>query len=209
MRLILDCAADLIGENGVQTLTTAEVAKRAGMSVGTLYQYFADREAIIATLVDRHIKLMNEQLAENFASVKTLEVRTLVEVTINTHVEFYRANPSFVQMWVHGRMSSAVVSAQRMRNLKMAQWLRSIADKFELVHPESAELGGWFAVEIGDRVLEIAFRHDPHGNEEMIFEGTEMLVGYLDRFATDAGRKGVPLLTLPTMSSGEGPLPKE
>jgi AcrR family transcriptional regulator len=201
VRVILDCAADLISENGVESLTTGEVAKRAGISVGTLYQYFADREAIIATLVDTHIALVNARLMENLAAVKVLNVRTLVEVTMNTHAEFYRSNPSFVKMWVHGRLSSAVVNGQRIRNLEMAKWLRSIVDKFGLVREDSAELGGWFAVEIGDRVLEIAFRHDPQGDEEMILEGIEMLVGYLDRFATDAGREGVPLAMLPAMDA--------
>jgi AcrR family transcriptional regulator len=201
VRVILDSAADLIAEDGVEALTTSAVAKRSGISVGTLYQYFADREAVIATLVDSHLEAMNAQLAANFGELKRVDVRALVDVAIQTHVVFYRENPSFVKMWVHGRMSPAVVIRQRDRNHEMGKWLRAIADQFGLVHEDAPELGAWFAVEIGDRVLELAFRRNSDGDPQTIAEGTEMLTLYLQRFATEAGQTGVEIVTLPKLTS--------
>jgi hypothetical protein len=45
---------------------------------------------------------------------------------------------------------------------------------------------------VGDRVFEIAFADDLRGDAEIIREGIDLLVGYLERYATPAGLEGVP-----------------
>lgn len=51
---IVEAAADILVRNGREALTTNAVACRAGVSIGSLYQYFANREAIIAAVAQRH-----------------------------------------------------------------------------------------------------------------------------------------------------------
>ena len=52
---ILDAAAELIGETGnLVAVTTNHVAERAGVSIGSLYRYFPDKESIVAALDSRH-----------------------------------------------------------------------------------------------------------------------------------------------------------
>lgn len=52
---ILDAAAQLIGETGnLAGMTTNHVAERAGVSIGSLYRYFPDKESIVAALDLRH-----------------------------------------------------------------------------------------------------------------------------------------------------------
>lgn len=50
---ILDACAEAVGEGGYAALTTNRLAQRAGVSVGTLYQYFPNREAVAAALASR------------------------------------------------------------------------------------------------------------------------------------------------------------
>jgi AcrR family transcriptional regulator len=50
---VVEAAARILVEEGWARLSTNRVAERAGVSVGTLYQYFRDKEAIVETLVDR------------------------------------------------------------------------------------------------------------------------------------------------------------
>lgn len=52
--LILEAAADLIVEEGVDALTTNAVAKRAQTSIGSLYQFFPNKESIMVALGDRY-----------------------------------------------------------------------------------------------------------------------------------------------------------
>jgi AcrR family transcriptional regulator len=49
---ILDAVEELISDRGVHGAALAQIARRAGVAVGTLYNYFADREAMIVALFE-------------------------------------------------------------------------------------------------------------------------------------------------------------
>ena len=51
---ILDAAARILAKQGREALNTNLVADKAGVSIGSLYQYFPNRDAIIAAVADRH-----------------------------------------------------------------------------------------------------------------------------------------------------------
>ena len=51
---ILDAAAAIADENGVDATTTRAIADRAGVSYPSLYRFFADRDAILDELLQRH-----------------------------------------------------------------------------------------------------------------------------------------------------------
>ncbi len=50
---ILDAGMQVIAETGLASMTTNRVAERAGVSIGSLYQYFANRESILAGIIER------------------------------------------------------------------------------------------------------------------------------------------------------------
>ena len=52
---ILGAAADVIAHEGYATMTTNKVAKRAGVSIGSLYQYFPNKQAILVSLLEEHL----------------------------------------------------------------------------------------------------------------------------------------------------------
>jgi AcrR family transcriptional regulator len=58
---ILDAAAHVFGERGYAG-TTNHVAERAGISIGTLYQYFPDKDALLTALHDRHLDQVSRRL---------------------------------------------------------------------------------------------------------------------------------------------------
>jgi AcrR family transcriptional regulator len=55
VELILEAAIRLLDKGGLPMLTTNAVAETAGVSIGTLYQYFANKEAILDALADREM----------------------------------------------------------------------------------------------------------------------------------------------------------
>lgn len=65
---ILDAAFQLLEAEGVEKLTTNHIAERAGVSIGTLYQYFAGKQDILAALAERRA-----------ASVRDTIARTVIE----------------------------------------------------------------------------------------------------------------------------------
>jgi AcrR family transcriptional regulator len=57
---ILDAAAELLTRESAAE-TTNRIAERAGVSIGTLYQYFADKDAIVAAMVERDLRAMQDE----------------------------------------------------------------------------------------------------------------------------------------------------
>src|SRR5260221_14760856 len=53
---IMEGAAQILEDGGLAAFTTNAVAERAGVSVGTLYQYFADKNALIQALAQRELQ---------------------------------------------------------------------------------------------------------------------------------------------------------
>lgn len=52
---LLEAAADVIGEVGVEAASTNAIAARAGASVGSLYQYFPNKDALVQALAARYV----------------------------------------------------------------------------------------------------------------------------------------------------------
>jgi AcrR family transcriptional regulator len=53
VQCILNAGMHVIEEEGLHAMTTNRVAERAGVSVGSLYQYFANRDSILAGIIER------------------------------------------------------------------------------------------------------------------------------------------------------------
>lgn len=53
VRVLVEATAGCITEHGLDGTTTPRIAERAGVSVGSLYQYFQDKEALIDALVEQ------------------------------------------------------------------------------------------------------------------------------------------------------------
>jgi len=86
---ILDATAHILVERGFAAATTNAVAERAGVSVGSLYQYFPNKAALVAALHARHGEQMMDviQRALTKAMDATLDdaLAGLVEATVEAH----------------------------------------------------------------------------------------------------------------------------
>jgi AcrR family transcriptional regulator len=68
---ILASATELIAETGSDTVRMTEVAARAGIPIGSLYQYFPDKAAILRMLALRFMERVREGLAEGLQGITT------------------------------------------------------------------------------------------------------------------------------------------
>lgn len=85
--VIFEATRLLAGEDGAQQLTTNRIAERAGVSIGTLYQYFATKEAIVAAMVQHERAKVMGQL-EALLSAADLPDRSAREV-VSAFVRVY------------------------------------------------------------------------------------------------------------------------
>jgi len=65
---IFEATAQVMEEDGEPGLTTNKVAKRAGVSIGTLYQYFPTKEAILVALIHRERRRVMDELQRRLES---------------------------------------------------------------------------------------------------------------------------------------------
>ena len=77
--------------HGIRAITTNRIAEAAGVSIGSLYQYFPDKRAIFAALHDRHVDDVREVIERTTAACASAPLeefaRELVESLLNVHAE--------------------------------------------------------------------------------------------------------------------------
>lgn len=188
---ILGAAEKLVVSSGVEALTTRAVARRADVPVATLYQYFADRDAIVTALIDRHISSMDGRIAQALAALRTYSIRSIVETTVAAYRDDYREHPSYVVLWFQGRMSAEIAAFIRARDELLADQFHRFATEAGLLRRDTNRLVLRLCFELADRFLEVAYRHELHGEDRVVNEGIEMVVFHLERYATPVGIEGL------------------
>ncbi len=93
LEIILEAAAQVFSEHGYAAGTTNRIAQRAGVSVGSFYQYFPNKDAVLVALVDSHVN----------AGMRSVE--TLLADAVGTEFDLEALLRSFVTAMVtlHGR----------------------------------------------------------------------------------------------------------
>jgi AcrR family transcriptional regulator len=86
---VLDAVVHVLKREGIDGVTTNRIAEVAGVSIGSVYQYFPDKRAIFTALHDRHAdaigRLIESTLVEHAASSFEDLVRALVLALIEAH----------------------------------------------------------------------------------------------------------------------------
>ncbi|MGA8654314.1 MAG: TetR/AcrR family transcriptional regulator [Xanthobacteraceae bacterium] len=86
---VLDAVARVLKREGVKAVTTNRIAEVAGVSIGSVYQYFPDKRAIFIALHQRHVeqidRLVETKLVENATSSLEKLIRAMVEAMIDAH----------------------------------------------------------------------------------------------------------------------------
>jgi hypothetical protein len=116
----------------------------------------------------------------------------MVTSVMESFVSVYRRRPAFVQIYLRGRTNASVHDFGRDHNRRVAGMLRDFAVDAGLTHPDFPLTAALLAVEAGDRVFQLAYAESGTGDAELIAEGRAMVTRYLEPFATEAGRAGIP-----------------
>lgn len=92
---LLEAAARVFEERGYAAGTTNRIAERAGVSVGTLYQYFPNKEALAVALLERHLELAMRRLdgwiARSLSEPRGL--RAALELFVAGMIELHAEQP--------------------------------------------------------------------------------------------------------------------
>ena len=119
---IVEATERVLTDIGFDELTTNRVAKVAGVSVGSLYQYFPNREALVAAVIDRRARDTEQRLMETLRELqgKSLEqaIRALAEFYVGryqTDRDFYKAViPHLAKVDKYHNVEAQAVSAAKL-----------------------------------------------------------------------------------------------
>jgi AcrR family transcriptional regulator len=97
---ILDAAVQLLAEDGYDAVKTNAIARRAGVSIGSVYQFFPNRFAIFNALAGRY----REKIARSLESYLTIgpdrSWEEALEETIDILAEMWRSDWAFHSVWL-------------------------------------------------------------------------------------------------------------
>ena len=124
---ILDAAERLVLADGVEALTTRAIATQAGVPVASLYQYFADKEAVLLALAARDMEEMDAQVLGDLGRLEVLSVSSVVRTTMMAFVAVYHRRRAFVEIYLRGRTNAAVHQFGREHNARVAESLYAFA----------------------------------------------------------------------------------
>lgn len=102
---ILDSAAQLFVDKGVNAVVMAEIATAAGCSRATLYRYFESRQALHIAFVHREARLLGGAIAKSVAEIS--DPRERLETAILSSVSAVRSTPTLAAWFAPGDASLA------------------------------------------------------------------------------------------------------
>jgi AcrR family transcriptional regulator len=179
--LVLDAAERLLAREGAEALTTTRVAAEAGISVGSLYQYFPDKGAIIDALARRYMDEFEALMDELVERALSERWEDLVARLIDAFADRYRAEPGYRALWFGRDLTQELRAADRQNKEVLARGVRRILVGRELARDEpELETICRAAVLTADGLLQEAFRADPRGEPALLEEARRILRGYLE-----------------------------
>lgn len=106
---ILDTAARLFGERGIAGTSTNRIASEAGVSIGTVYRYFADRSVLVEELLARLLESVEKRFTQRMFDLSGknapdvwVDILTVITDELVAHAALVRALVAGVQFYSSG-----------------------------------------------------------------------------------------------------------
>lgn len=181
---VLEAADRLLASEGPEVLTTTRVAAEAGVSVGALYQYLPDRDAIIDALAEQYLTRLEALMASLADRAARESWSDPVALLVDAFAELYRSEPGFRALWFGRHLTERTRKADYRHKRVMAVGVHRILVAQRLLPDDAeAETACYTAFLAADAVTQEAFRADPDGSGELLRQLKSMLRAYLGRLA--------------------------
>jgi AcrR family transcriptional regulator len=182
---ILEATARVLTRDGYDHLSTNRVALQAGVSIGSLYQYFPSKEALVAALIDRHREMMMSVFFRRMSEVSGAPCAVAARVLVRALVEAHAADPK-----LHRTLHEQVPSVGRLGHLlddievRAAGAVRAYLDAHrDELRIEDIETATFVVVHAVEAITHAAVLTRPKGIsiDRFIEETTDMVVSYLTK----------------------------
>jgi AcrR family transcriptional regulator len=179
---MLDACAELVDEVGYEGLTTTLLAERAEVAIGSVYQFFPDKRAIVQALTLRTMESYLQRLDERFASDDLTHWWDGVDAGIDEYITMHRTVPGFRTLHFGDVVDVHLLDEERDNNGVIAEQLaRVLVEQFGITDAPCLRFALEIAVETADALIKLAFRRDADGDERVLAEAKALIREYLHR----------------------------
>jgi AcrR family transcriptional regulator len=189
---VLAAAAQVFQRHGYAAATTDRIAERAGVSVGSLYQYFPNKDAILVTLAERHIDagfaLVGELLAEVMTQMPRLEM--LLRRVVVAMIALHEHEPELHRvLFEEAPLPSSVRRRLRRRENDFAAEVCEVLRAHPEVRIPDLKVTAYVLVHCVDALVHDFILHPPRNiDAESLTE--EMVSMWLRHLSAGEGRRG-------------------
>jgi len=183
MERVLRATAALLDESGAEAVTTTLVDARAEVSIGWLYNFFDDRQALLEEIMVTGLVDLDGRWDAVGFSLAGPDWRTRVAAGLDVVIDFFNASPGFRSLWFSADFSGRMLQANRLHDDALAAYLAATATA---TRPDAPDVPLGIVTQVFggmiDKGLDLAYRNDPAGDKHMLAEMSRASIEYLDRF---------------------------
>jgi AcrR family transcriptional regulator len=186
---MLDACAELVDEIGYEALTTTLLAERAEVAIGSVYQFFPDKRAIVQALTLRNLEAYLQRISARFADTQFTHWWDVVDAAIDEYIAMHRTVAGFKTLHFGDVVDVHLLDDERDNNTIIAEQLAALlVDHFGAASGPRLDFALSIAVEAGDALIKLAFRRDPDGDRAVLAEAKALIREYLYRHVNTISR---------------------
>jgi AcrR family transcriptional regulator len=180
IELLLDVAAQVFAEVGFEAATTNAIAARAGMSPGSLYQFFPNKDAIAEALADRFVDRLRATEAIFGPEIEYLPLDELIDHVVDPLVSFHVDHPGFQALFSGSIVSPRLAAAtQGFLQAVVRRTEAMFAVRAPGLSTERRDRCARVSVELIRALLPLVVAADPAERDAMVIELKAAQRGYL------------------------------
>jgi AcrR family transcriptional regulator len=189
---ILVAADALFVEVGFEAATTNAIAARLGISIGSLYQYFRNKDAILDALAERHLANMRAVNARLLSpEIATLPFPEGLHRVIDTLAEYHANNPGFRLLFCGAMTTGQLARSADDLHKEIAQGAESVLlSCLPRLDPSKVGLVATICVDVVRSLMLTACNYDPELRPAVLDEAKAVLRRYLEPWAPEGWDKG-------------------
>ena len=181
---LLAATARILVRDGYDRASTNRIAEAAGVSIGSLYQYFPSKEAIVAAVIQGHIDQMMAVLTSSLVRVAKAPLREAARELVRVMIEAHRIEPALHRVLVEQIPRVGTLEYQERVDAEAIRLVRAYleAHRSEL-RVADLDLAAFLAVGCVEAMTHAAVLRRPEllADPRFVDEVTDVVVRYLGR----------------------------
>jgi AcrR family transcriptional regulator len=181
LRKILDAADQVIAKVGYEAATTNAIARQARTSIGSLYQFFPNKEAILHALAARYLEelraLHHHMLNEE---ATWLPLAAVYDRIIGSLADFHASHPGFQPLFYGSATSAHLAAAAKELTQECIRRVDELmAAREPEIDPSTRRLYATINVEVIRALLQVAQASDPEFRARLLAETKALLLAHM------------------------------